>query len=80
MNPTCPTDPKGDLIRALSRDLSDPVLLGEASLADKSSAGTVMAEGNITALDSVFGLMDTFDIWPDIVMTPVADSPRTRCL
>ena len=51
----------------LDRAAIDALALGQATLADLVTAGSVHVEGDTAALMDFFGLLDTFEFWFDIV-------------
>lgn len=67
------TDPQAGLTLTLSRDQFNRVLLQEASFGDLIAEGVVTAEGELDQLATLFGLMDSLDVWFNVV-TPVSDA------
>jgi alkyl sulfatase BDS1-like metallo-beta-lactamase superfamily hydrolase len=60
-------DPEADATLTLSRTALDEVILGEAKLADKLSAGEAQISGSPEKLVEFLSLMDTFEFWFNIV-------------
>ncbi|MEW6555280.1 MAG: alkyl sulfatase dimerization domain-containing protein [Actinomycetota bacterium] len=56
-----------DAVLALTRSALNEILTQQANVADKVSSGEVTIEGDASKLAEVFGLMDDFDPWFNIV-------------
>jgi alkyl sulfatase BDS1-like metallo-beta-lactamase superfamily hydrolase len=51
----------------MERHVLDEIIMGTATLADLMSAGDVVLRGDADVVRELFGLLDTFELWFNIV-------------
>lgn len=56
-----------DASLAMERHVLDEIIMGTATLADLMSAGDVVLRGDADVVRELFGLLDTFELWFNIV-------------
>ena len=61
------TDPDADLTLTLARSALNEVLAGAKTLPDAVASGEIVAEPDLEPLVSFLGMLDTFDIWFNII-------------
>jgi alkyl sulfatase BDS1-like metallo-beta-lactamase superfamily hydrolase len=60
-------DPQADATIRLSKEVLAAVFLGEKTPAEMTQAGLLEATPNAAALDNLLALLDTFDLWFNII-------------
>jgi alkyl sulfatase BDS1-like metallo-beta-lactamase superfamily hydrolase len=61
------TDPDADVTLTLARSALNEVLAGAKTLPDAVAAGDILAEPDLEPLLAFLGMLDTFDIWFNII-------------
>ena len=60
-------DESADATIILTRSALDEIVLGEATLDQKTASGELKVEGNRKKLDEFFSMLDSFEFWFNIV-------------
>jgi alkyl sulfatase BDS1-like metallo-beta-lactamase superfamily hydrolase len=60
-------DPAADATLTMDRSALDDIILGATTVEELTGAGRVELSGDTTALRELFDLLDTFDLWFNIV-------------